>query len=47
MGSDSIDWSITERRAAYQALFLHQVDEETLTGIREAANKGAEEINWH
>ena len=28
------------RRAAYQALFRHQVDEETLTGIREAVNRG-------
>ena len=28
------------RRAAYQALFLQQVDEETLIGIREAVNKG-------
>jgi putative transposase len=28
------------RRAAYQALFRHQVDEETLTGIRDAVNRG-------
>ena len=28
------------RRTAYQALFRHQVDEETLTGIREAVNRG-------
>ena len=28
------------RNAAYQAWFRHQVDEETLTGIREAVNRG-------
>ena len=28
------------RRTAYQALFRHQMDEETLTGIREAVNRG-------
>ena len=27
------------RNAAYQAWFRHQVDEETLTGIREAVNR--------